>query len=762
MSNSNNNNNNNNANNINNTFNIKQHSQLQFDSKGLKGWMGRLYIDKISGPINELLDNARDAAREGNLQNATCIIKYSSDKKRPDVELLSITNYAKNILSMDHILKFASSGKDSTGFTVGENGVGTLQACNILSKVSLIITTRNERDIDIGVIPNTNDVRVYICHLTYYLVEDNDDSNNEQGDDKEKVSYVFEGKTDNDIKMYQYVKEELKKFGVNVKKQMIHVVNKLHSDARITTTTTTNNSNGSSSDNIKADLFHLLLIAPSEELENDKKTLKDVKNRIIATLPTLYLGNVKIKFYVNRILIKPMIWQRKLAELSRFSLESPRHVDIYLGFDPALAGKKNNTAMMYLYSAGRLIERKKDPRKVLNVPFTGSSYMSGLTLIVDDRGIGKQRYFQPNPTKENIQELDAKLENLNDIGLIFKAFYSYHYKPFTQYENPLVWFRDAIIKCKRMTGLQSDEDEALAFQDIKTLKLNSFNIQKRVCRGTKIICINANSYKHGRDCLCTIRRPPVEAKKKPVQNKRKKGSNSNGSTNKKRKKFVSTSDEESASDESSEMSDSDSDDDYYDSTSSGGQKVADIPQNKSTTARRRQSSNNLNSNDDITIARLQNLNQNLSDRNKALNKANEELLKEIELLKSNTNDEQLLAQNATLKKRLEKETKTFNSVKAQLSNQNATHTSRIHELELQLKNGNVSSGTSGSSSNNNNTNSSYEYEKQIKKLKKKLQKSREENVRLYRKLQAANDDTSSDSSDDVDDSNEDMFPQLEV
>ena len=144
-----------------------------------------------------------------------------------------------------------------------------------------------------------------------------------------------------------------------------------------------------------------------------------------------------------------------------------------------------------------------------------------------------------------------------------------------------------------MTSVQSDEDEALGFQEIKTLKLNSFNIQKRVYRGTKIFSINANSYAHGRDCLCTIRRPPVEAKKKPAQNKRKKGSNSNGSTNKKRKKFVSTSDEESASDESSEMSDSDSDDD---STSSGGQKVADIPQNKSTTARRRQSSNNLNSN----------------------------------------------------------------------------------------------------------------------------------------------------------------------
>ena len=84
---------------------------------------------------------------------------------------------------------------------------------------------------------------LYVISL-HYLVEDNDDSNNEQGDDDTKTSYVFEGKTDNDIKMYQYVKEELKNLPMNVKKQMIHVVNKLHSDARITTTTT-NNSNGS-------------------------------------------------------------------------------------------------------------------------------------------------------------------------------------------------------------------------------------------------------------------------------------------------------------------------------------------------------------------------------------------------------------------------------------------------------------------------------------------------------------------------------------
>ena len=36
---------------------------------------------------------------------------------------------------------------------MGENGVGTLQACNILSKMTLIITT-NGSNLSIGVIPD--------------------------------------------------------------------------------------------------------------------------------------------------------------------------------------------------------------------------------------------------------------------------------------------------------------------------------------------------------------------------------------------------------------------------------------------------------------------------------------------------------------------------------------------------------------------------------------------------------------------------------
>ena len=65
--------------------------------------MGRLYVNKINGPINELLDNARDAAKEGNINDAECMIEYSKAPYRPDIELLSITNHARNILAMEEI-----------------------------------------------------------------------------------------------------------------------------------------------------------------------------------------------------------------------------------------------------------------------------------------------------------------------------------------------------------------------------------------------------------------------------------------------------------------------------------------------------------------------------------------------------------------------------------------------------------------------------------------------------------------------------------
>ena len=125
-----------------------------------------------------------------------------------------------------------------------------------------------------------------------------------------------------------------------------------------------------------------------------------------------------------------LLARTKLAEFSKYELGSPKNVNVYLGFDPLLAPKNVSTAMMYLYSAGRLIEKKKDPRKLLDVAYTGSTFLSGLTIIIDDRNTGKERYFQPNPTKENIQELEKKLSKIQDISNVYKMYYNYHHNFF--------------------------------------------------------------------------------------------------------------------------------------------------------------------------------------------------------------------------------------------------------------------------------------------------------------------------------------------
>ena len=37
--------------------------------------------------------------------------------------------------------------------------------------------------------------------------------------------------------------------------------------------------------------------------------------------------------------------------------------------------------------------KKRKDYKLLDVAYTGSTFLSGLTIIIDDRNTGKQRYF---------------------------------------------------------------------------------------------------------------------------------------------------------------------------------------------------------------------------------------------------------------------------------------------------------------------------------------------------------------------------------
>ena len=631
-------------------FDIKQHSKLRFDASGLKGWMGRLYVNKISGPINELLDNARDAAKEGNIKDAECMIKYSKAPYRPDIELLSITNHARNILAMEEILQFAKSSKDRSGVTVGENGVGTLQACNILSKMTLIITT-NGSNLSIGVIPDKEEVMVHICHLAWEKLAEK--------------SYKFSYASDIDLKVYNHVKLELGDLGVDVRNEVTQVLDKATAD----------------NNNDKLDIFYLLLVGKSNELVEDDKSLEDVKDQIESVLPELYLGNVKIKYKVNDNLIKPCCWQERLAEFSKYELGTPKNVNVYLGFDPLLAPKNVSTAMMYLYSAGRLIEKKKDPRKLLDVAYTGSTFLSGLTIIIDDRNTGKERYFQPNPTKENIQELEKKLSKIQDISNVYKMYYNYHYNFFKSYQTPLQKFREAIVKSKvansilkvRVSALDTGNGVPEArivskeYYDIATLDLNSFEAVKRKMKsGKQVWRMKVNTYKPGLDSTRVIKRPPTRMRTNSRANQKKRKAVSADLLHESSEEESSTSEEESSTsgDEDSESED--------DSASTYGK---DGAANSST----KDDIENMKK-DDIenmknVIMNLKRTNQQLSSQNQGLNNTVILLRQSLEALKQK-----------------------FTLTKQNLEAENAMQVTRIQILERMVASNNSIVGNSTSNS----------------------------------------------------------------
>ena len=62
---------------------------------------------------------------------------------------------------------------------------------------------------------------------------------------------------------------------------------------------------------------------------------------------------------------------------------------VFIGFNPYLNIVKNNHGCgcpLYIHSrwSGRLIKQYRDGRPFLNLPFSGSVYSQGLTVILDD------------------------------------------------------------------------------------------------------------------------------------------------------------------------------------------------------------------------------------------------------------------------------------------------------------------------------------------------------------------------------------------
>ena len=183
-------------------------------------------------------------------------------------------------------------------------------------------------------------------------------------------------------------------------------------------------------------------------------------------LPEIYI-HVPSEFEVriDYQLIQFHYWQRRLAELTRFSFrvhpsnpvsagisayallvntqELENNVDssrdngyilhVYLGFDALrVAGTgADKEASLYWYSRkqGRLIKRIGDARADLGLPPGGTQFCQGLTVIVDDLN----GQLPLNPTKQDVafgeQGAMGEIHRLNLklwIGAVTKIFYQFH------------------------------------------------------------------------------------------------------------------------------------------------------------------------------------------------------------------------------------------------------------------------------------------------------------------------------------------------
>ena len=157
---------------------------------------------------------------------------------------------------------------------------------------------------------------------------------------------------------------------------------------------------------------------------------------------------------MNRVRAVFHYWPQRLVELSSFRVDVNENVPwhqhawggdyaatsyklrVFVGFDRVRIHSEEETkaASLYVYSrhSGRLIKHEQDARHILGLNAGGSTYSSGLTVIVDDID-GK---LPLNPTKQDVAFAEQANGDVHKgnlfawVGAVTSFFYNYHLAKF--------------------------------------------------------------------------------------------------------------------------------------------------------------------------------------------------------------------------------------------------------------------------------------------------------------------------------------------
>ena len=213
-----------------------------------------------------------------------------------------------------------------------------------------------------------------------------------------------------------------------------------------------------------------------------KRFLEQIKTEL--PLRYLHVNNDVLDVQVNRQVVPFSYWQRRLVELTRFTVfvndkwpyqncttvwgashchhhdqqqeqqqqpaaasaakkltlqqqDECRHthkLDLYLGFDVlrCVSETESKAPMLCYYSrrSGRLIKTVRDARGELRLTASSSNFCQGLTILVDD----KDSYLPLNPTKQDFafgERAQGEIHRDNIVAwvsAVTKFYYNYHFK----------------------------------------------------------------------------------------------------------------------------------------------------------------------------------------------------------------------------------------------------------------------------------------------------------------------------------------------
>ena len=519
------------------------------------------------------------------------------------------------VLQMKNILTYAYSRKSADTNVTGENGVGLMQAIPALARGALLMTIDANDRIEIGVLPDSQEMGgSEQCTWT----KDSEKIKNKSKKQKKRKAHFMACEallTKHWPKVFPKGRERLKERC----NQLINAKNETVLGGR--------NSSGQLGQKGAKCFFTLVLLGCYDSVS--------VEKHIRAALPTLYLHYMPITWYLSvnnkaPVAIQCFWWTHNLVEMAKYAIYKPGDpakipIFVYVGFDHRGMPKKKtkggtndhiqSKGSVYVYCSGRLIETSEDTRTTLGLSSTGSTYQSGVTVIFDERRkTGK--LFQPNPSKEHVQELRRSLLLFPGLQKFVMGYWAYWHKSFHHFEKQHAKMRQFIWKAGNKIA-EFSNPATWRTRDIRNFNLSRF---PPLLTSTGVWKKNLDEkYEHGMDVGKRLhkrpKKPIAKLKTKPARKKRKVWESSSSSS------------EEETSSESDSIQSSEDDEQLpagsfnaARSTSNGGAAAA-----KQILKRKKRASK------DIAIAR------NYEDEIRKLKEENQQLIKKHEEEKNEEN-----------------------------------------------------------------------------------------------------------------------------